>query len=167
MLWLWAEGGEGSPTNLLSDQVGFVVCLDFEAAVVGPEIHGDADASDTALVDLRMLAQFNVCRPDRVYSPFPLLRFPQSRIPCPHISSRSRRIEGISRGIGRRLLVSMRSLVGSSCGLGHLLALRRHEPAFPNGRIPRGRKPMSWMLACMQGIVRARKSRHSMPTLSW
>jgi hypothetical protein len=40
------------PGYLLSDHVGFVVRLDFEAAVVGPEVDGNADASDTALVDL-------------------------------------------------------------------------------------------------------------------
>jgi len=40
------------PGYLLSDHVGFVVRLDFEAAVVGPEVDGDADASDAALVDL-------------------------------------------------------------------------------------------------------------------
>lgn len=40
------------PGNLLSDHVGFVVRLDLEAAVVGPEVDGNANASDTALVDL-------------------------------------------------------------------------------------------------------------------
>jgi len=40
------------PVHLLSDHVGFVIRLDLEAAVVGPEINGDADASDAALVNL-------------------------------------------------------------------------------------------------------------------
>jgi len=44
------------PRDLLSDHVGFVVRLGFEAAVVGPEVDGIADASDTALVDLHMSA---------------------------------------------------------------------------------------------------------------
>ena len=42
----------GNARNLLSDHLGFVVCLDLEAAVVGPEVNGNADASDAALVDL-------------------------------------------------------------------------------------------------------------------
>ena len=45
------------PSDLLSDHVGFVVCLGLEATVVGPEIDGIADASDTALVDLHMSAR--------------------------------------------------------------------------------------------------------------
>ena len=48
------------PRDLLSDHVGFVVCLGFEAAVVGPEVDGIADASDTALVDLHMSARFDM-----------------------------------------------------------------------------------------------------------
>ena len=54
------NGGEGMPRDLLSDHVGFVVRLGLEAAVVGPEVDGNADASDTALVDLHMSAQFNM-----------------------------------------------------------------------------------------------------------
>jgi hypothetical protein len=45
------------PGNLLSDHVGFVVCLGLEAAVVGPKVDGNTDASDTALVDLCVSAQ--------------------------------------------------------------------------------------------------------------
>jgi hypothetical protein len=45
------------PRDLLSDHIGFVVCLGFEAAVVGPEVNGVADASDTALIDLHMSAR--------------------------------------------------------------------------------------------------------------
>lgn len=48
------------PRDLLSDQFGFVVRLGFEATVVGPEIDGIADASDTALVDLHVSARSNV-----------------------------------------------------------------------------------------------------------
>ena len=48
------------PSDLLSDHVGFVVRLGFEAAVVGPEVDGIADASDTALVDLRVSAHSNL-----------------------------------------------------------------------------------------------------------
>ena len=51
------NGREGMPRDLLSDHVGFVVCLGLEAAVVGPEVDGNADASDTALVDLHMSAR--------------------------------------------------------------------------------------------------------------
>jgi hypothetical protein len=40
------------PGYLLSDHVGFVVGLDLEATVVGPEVNGNADASDAALIDL-------------------------------------------------------------------------------------------------------------------
>lgn len=42
------------PEDLLSDDVCVMTRLDFEAAVVGPQVHGYADASDTALVDLKM-----------------------------------------------------------------------------------------------------------------
>ena len=52
------EGGNAQ--DLLSDQFGFVVGLSLEAAVVGPEIDGNADASDTALVDLHMSARSNM-----------------------------------------------------------------------------------------------------------
>ena len=45
------------PRDLLSNHVGFVVRLGLEAAVVGPEVDGNADASDTALVDLHMSAR--------------------------------------------------------------------------------------------------------------
>lgn len=45
------------PRDLLSDHLGFVVRLGLEATVVGPEIDGIADASDTALVDLHMSAR--------------------------------------------------------------------------------------------------------------
>lgn len=44
------------PRDLLSDQIGFVVCLDFEAAVVGPEIDRNADAGDATLIDLHKSA---------------------------------------------------------------------------------------------------------------
>lgn len=45
------------PGNLLSDHIGLVIGLDLEAAVVGPEVDRNADASDSALVDLRVSAQ--------------------------------------------------------------------------------------------------------------
>jgi len=48
------------PSDLLSDHVGFVVCLGLEAAVVGPEVDGNADASDTALVNLHLSARSNM-----------------------------------------------------------------------------------------------------------
>lgn len=39
-----------------------MVGLDFEAAVLGPEVDGNADASDAALVDLRVvLAHMPLC----------------------------------------------------------------------------------------------------------
>lgn len=57
VLWSWAMGEEGMPLNLLSDQVGFVVCLDFEATVVRPEVDGNANARDAAFVDLHLSAQ--------------------------------------------------------------------------------------------------------------
>ena len=50
------------PRDLLSNQLGFVVRLGFEATVVGPEIDGIADASDTALVDLLMSARSDCSR---------------------------------------------------------------------------------------------------------
>ena len=61
------NGGEGMPRDLLSDHVGFVVCLGLEAAVVGPEVDGNADASDTALVDLHMSARSDVLSSDRAH----------------------------------------------------------------------------------------------------
>jgi hypothetical protein len=54
------------PGYLLSDHVGFVVRLDFEAAVVGPEVDGNADASDTALVDLPRVSPIFVYTGDLV-----------------------------------------------------------------------------------------------------
>lgn len=45
------------PEDLLSDHVGLVIGLDLEAAVVGPEVDRNANASDSALVNLRMSAQ--------------------------------------------------------------------------------------------------------------
>ena len=38
--------------NLLSDDVGIVAGLNFESAVVGPQVDRDIDASNTALVNL-------------------------------------------------------------------------------------------------------------------
>lgn len=58
------NGREGMPRDLLSDHVGFVVCLGLEAAVVGPEVGGNADASDTALVDLHMSARSDMLSSD-------------------------------------------------------------------------------------------------------
>lgn len=52
------------PSDLLSDHVGFVVCLGLEAAVVGPEVDGNADASDTALVNLHSSARSNMLSSD-------------------------------------------------------------------------------------------------------
>lgn len=52
------------PGNLLSGHVGIVVCLGLEATVVGPEVDGNADASDTALVDLRLSAYSGVLQID-------------------------------------------------------------------------------------------------------
>jgi hypothetical protein len=40
------------PVYLLSDHVWLVVRLNLEAAVVGPEVNGNANASDAALIDL-------------------------------------------------------------------------------------------------------------------
>lgn len=48
----YGQGGKGLPRYLLSDHICIMARLDFKAAVVGPEIHGYADASDTALVYL-------------------------------------------------------------------------------------------------------------------
>lgn len=45
--------GKGSPGNLLSDHVRVVIRLHLEAAVVSPKVDRGANASDTALVDLR------------------------------------------------------------------------------------------------------------------
>lgn len=36
---------------LLSDHIGVVTCLDFEGAVVRPEVDGIGDAGDASLVD--------------------------------------------------------------------------------------------------------------------
>lgn len=88
-------------------------------------------------------------------SPSPLLLSPQSRIPCPRISSKSHRTEGTSQEICRRLRGWSRSLVDSNCGLGLPLAPRRRAPAFPSARTLRDRTPMSSMSACMQGNTRA------------
>ena len=63
----YGQRGEGMPRDLLSNHVGFVVCLGFEAAVVGPEVDRIADASDTALVDLHVLAQSDMLLNDRAH----------------------------------------------------------------------------------------------------
>ena len=51
-LWLRASGRKGLPRYSLSDHIDVVVCLDLEAAVIGPEVNRYADACDAALVDL-------------------------------------------------------------------------------------------------------------------
>lgn len=56
----YGQGREGMPGNLLSGHVGIVVCLGLEATVVGPEVNGNADASDTAFVNLRLSAYSSV-----------------------------------------------------------------------------------------------------------
>ena len=56
----YGQRGEGMPGDLLSDHFGFVVRLGLEAAVVCPEVDRNADASDTALVDLHMSARFDM-----------------------------------------------------------------------------------------------------------
>lgn len=55
------------PRDLLSDQIGFVIRLDFEAAVVGPEIDRNADAGDAALVNLHASATFSVLQGEIAY----------------------------------------------------------------------------------------------------
>jgi hypothetical protein len=47
-----AGEGKGCPANLLSDHVDVVGSVALESAVVGPEVHRAADASDRALIDL-------------------------------------------------------------------------------------------------------------------
>ena len=64
------------PRDLLSDHVGFVVCLDLEAAVVGPEVNGNADASDAALVDLPRVSS------RLVYSRLVLLTISAASVPA-------------------------------------------------------------------------------------
>ena len=60
----YGQGREGMPENLLSSHVGIVVCLGLEAAVVGPEVDGNVDASDTAFVNLRLSAYSSVLHID-------------------------------------------------------------------------------------------------------
>jgi hypothetical protein len=66
----------GNARYLLSDHVGFVVCLDLEAAVVGPEVNGNADASDAALVDLPRVS------PRSVYSRLVVLTISAASVPA-------------------------------------------------------------------------------------
>lgn len=66
----------GNARNLLSDHLGFVVCLDLEAAVVGPEVNGNADASDAALVDLPRVSS------RLVYSRLVLLTISAASVPA-------------------------------------------------------------------------------------
>lgn len=47
------RGGKGLPSNLLSDYVCIVRGLDFEAAVVRPQVDGCTDTGDAAFIDLR------------------------------------------------------------------------------------------------------------------
>lgn len=48
----YGQGRKGVPSNLLSDDIRIVACLDFEGAIVGPHVDGYTDAGDTSFVDL-------------------------------------------------------------------------------------------------------------------
>lgn len=50
------EGKRDCPEDLLSDDIRIMARFDFEAAVVGPQVNRYADASDTALIDLRCVS---------------------------------------------------------------------------------------------------------------
>lgn len=54
------HGREGQGFSLLSDGVVVVVRLDFEGAVVSPEIYGRRDARNTALIDLTLVSLFQL-----------------------------------------------------------------------------------------------------------
>lgn len=96
LVWLRADGGKGLPVNLLSNHIRIVACLDFEATVVGPEIDGDADASDTTFVDLHPFqhtASWNgFCL--RYIVPSPLLPSQKWKIRGRHIFSNTQRRAG-------------------------------------------------------------------------
>lgn len=48
----YGRGRKGVPSNLLSDDIRIVACLDLEGAIVGPYVDGDTNAGDTSFVDL-------------------------------------------------------------------------------------------------------------------
>lgn len=52
----YGQGRKGTARNLLSYHICVVACFDFEAAVVGPEIDGDTDTGDAALVYLYFIS---------------------------------------------------------------------------------------------------------------
>jgi len=66
----------GNARYLLSNHLGFVVRLDLEAAVVGPEVNGNADASDAALVDLPRVSAWIV------YSRYVVLTISAASVPA-------------------------------------------------------------------------------------
>jgi hypothetical protein len=52
LLWYMFRGGKWPYYHLLSNDIGIVICFDFEGAVAGPEIDRVGDASHATLVDL-------------------------------------------------------------------------------------------------------------------
>lgn len=94
------EEGKVRRLYLLSYDVGIVAGLDFEGAVVRPQVNGIGDACNTALVDLRMSVLSHASYNAKL--PFPRLPSQLSRTRGPRIFSSNRRTMEIWRGSGRR-----------------------------------------------------------------
>lgn len=92
---LWSLLWEGNLVflYLLSDHVGVVARLDFEGAVIRPQIDRVGDAGDSSLVNLALLSKV-LCFPVDSLPIQPPLS-PQWRIPDPHISSSTRKVREI------------------------------------------------------------------------
>ncbi len=89
---LWSQLWEGNLVflYLLSDHVGVVARLDFEGAVVRPQVDRVGDAGDSSLVDLALLSRVLCCLVSTL--PIPPPPSPQWKIPDPHTSSSTRKV---------------------------------------------------------------------------
>lgn len=125
------EGRKVHHIYLLSDQLRIMASLDFETAVVGPEIDRICYAGHTALVHLshcepsRTILQSALCVP--CLQPL----FQQSQTPNPRTSSNNRRTRETWRGSGRRCPVLLRWLEGWSFDLNLLRGIPKLAPTFP------------------------------------
>lgn len=130
-------GRKGLPSDLLSNHIWIMAGLDFEGTIVGPQIYRDANAGDSALINLRfsqyVRLAYRVCSE---FSPFLRPRCLRWRIRDRHISSSSQRRAGSGPGSCRRYYGSRRWLVGWSCDSDLPLAPLRRGPASPSFRIP-------------------------------
>lgn len=108
--------------------------LDLECAVIGPQIDRCCDACDSPLEDLVKCQHARHCTTTRAASPSQQPLYRQWRIPGRHISSSTRRAEGIWREIDRRHCVWLQWLAGSSFDLTRPREIPRREQASPSAQ---------------------------------